>query len=97
VATFITTDVAQMRRCRAAQLHGHTVREAFQTDSERVPAAGYVHAIRPDSTSSPLRWTIVIEGEKTARRQNLGTVGPAAIEAATSARCKTSAVYVGGF
>jgi hypothetical protein len=68
LATFETTDLAQMRRCRGAQLHGGTVREAFQIAGERVPAAGYVHAIRPDFTSSPLRWTIVIEAEKTTLR-----------------------------
>ncbi len=79
MATFITADVVQMRRCRGAQLHGRTVREAFETAEERVPAVGYVHAIRPDFTASPLRSTIVIEGEKTARRQKLGTMGPAAI------------------
>src|SRR5665811_398089 len=57
-----------MRRCRGAQLHGGTVREAFQIAGERVPATGYVHAIRPNFTSSPLRWTIVIEAEKTTLR-----------------------------
>jgi hypothetical protein len=49
-------------------LHGGTVREAFQIAGERVPAAGYVHAIRPDFSLSPLRWTIVIEAEKTTLR-----------------------------
>jgi hypothetical protein len=68
MSAFVTTDQAQMRRCRGAQLHGRTVREAFQTDSDRVPASGYVHVIRPDCSSSPLRWTIIIEAEKTAQR-----------------------------
>ena len=79
MATFTTTDQAQMRRCRAAQLHGRTAREAFEAGGESVPTTGYVHAIRPDFTATPLRWTIIIEAEKTARRQKVETVGPAAI------------------
>ena len=70
MATFVTTDLAQMRRCRGAQLHGRRVREAFQTAAGRVPAAGYVHAIRSVLTPSSSRWTIVIEGEKTMRQKS---------------------------
>jgi hypothetical protein len=69
VATFETTDRAQVRRCRGAQLHGRIVNEAFQIARDPMPAAGYVHAIRPDLFASPLKWTIVIEGEKTTPRQ----------------------------
>ena len=70
MAIFITTNQAQMRRCRSAQLHGRKVRESFEADSEAVPVGGYVHAIRPDFMASPLQWTIVIEDEKTMRRQS---------------------------
>ena len=69
MATFVTSDLAQMRRCRGAQLHGRMVREAFQTAAGRVPAAGYVHAIRSKLTSSASQWTIVIEDDKTIRRR----------------------------
>ena len=78
MAIFTTTDQAQMRRCRSAQLHGRRVREDFEADSEPIPVAGYVHAIRPDFMASPLQWTIVIEGEKTMRRQNPVILKPAA-------------------
>ena len=70
MAIFTTTDQAQMRRCRGAQLHGRRVRECFEDKRDPVPVVGYVHAIRPDFMASPLQWSIVIEGEKTMLRQS---------------------------
>lgn len=57
LATFETTDYAQMRRCRMAHLHGRPVDEMFEHGA---CAIGFIQTIRPDLTCWPLRWTITI-------------------------------------
>jgi hypothetical protein len=66
LATFETSDYAQMRRCRMAQLHGAMIEERFDGGAVGNQAGGYVHAIRPDLTCWPLRWTILIEAQPIA-------------------------------
>ena len=67
MATFQTTDYAQMRRCRMAHLHGDAVTEMFESGSAGLVGSGFIHAIRPDLTCWPLRWTITIEHEDMVR------------------------------
>jgi hypothetical protein len=55
---FETTDYAQMRRCRMAHLHGQRVDERFEGG---INASGFIHAIRPDLTCWPLRWSITLQ------------------------------------
>jgi hypothetical protein len=50
-----------MRRCRMAHLHGEMIDERFSESSDSVYVGGYVHAVRPDLTCWPLRWTVTVE------------------------------------
>ena len=80
MATFTTTDpsqMAEMPRCPIARMYGT---RSVEIDSERVPTVGYIHAIRTDCITAPLKWTIVIEAEKTARRLQKVAPGPQAVE-----------------
>lgn len=47
-----------MRRCRMAHLHGRPVDETFEGGAA---ARGYIHAIRPDLTCWPLRWSVTLK------------------------------------
>lgn len=60
VTTFVTTDYAQMRRCRMAHLYAETVNEIFESGNGMVPVNGYVQSVRPDLTQWPLTWTVTI-------------------------------------
>jgi hypothetical protein len=64
VASFPTTEKAQMRRCRIAQLYGRTISEAFEGGE----VTGYVQGIRADFLSSPMRWVIMISQKDTTHR-----------------------------
>ena len=61
MATYETTSYAQMRRCRMAHLHGEMIDERFSEASDSAYVGGYVHAVRPDLTCWPLRWTVTVE------------------------------------
>lgn len=61
MAKYETTKYAQMRRCRMAHLHGELIDERFSDDADSVFVNGYVHAVRPDLTCWPLRWTTTVE------------------------------------
>lgn len=61
MAIFETTSYAQMRRCRMAHLHGEMIDEQLGDAGDGAQVGGYVHAVRPDLTCWPLRWTITIE------------------------------------
>jgi hypothetical protein len=58
LVTFETTDYVQMRRCRIAHLHGKPIDEMFEGGAV---AIGHVHAIRPDLTCWPLRWSVIVK------------------------------------
>lgn len=60
MAKYETSVYAQMRRCRMAQLYSDTVDEHFG-EAGGAAVSGYVHSIRPELTSWPMRWTITIE------------------------------------
>ena len=64
MASFPTTEKAQMRRCRIAQLYGRTISEAFEGGE----VTGYVQSIGADLLSSPMRWVIMISQKDTKRR-----------------------------
>ena len=68
LATFPTTDKAQTRRCRLAQLHGRFVSEVFEAGE----VTGYIHSIRMDLLASPPCWFLVIspKAAKRARPEN---------------------------
>lgn len=61
MAKYETSNYAQMRRCRVAQLHGEIIDERFSDATDSAFVGGYVHAIRPDLTCWPLRWTVTVE------------------------------------
>jgi hypothetical protein len=67
VPTFKTSDYAQMRRCRMAHLHGNAVNEMFESGTYGLVGSGFIHAIRPDLTCWPLRWTITVKEEVAQR------------------------------
>lgn len=78
LATYETTSYAQMRRCRMAHLYGEMIDERFgqasdtedseNTASDSTAVGGYVHAVRPDLTCWPLRWTVTVEAFPVAAR-----------------------------
>ena len=68
MANFPTTDKAQMRRCRLAQLHGRSISEVFEAGE----VTGYIHSVKMDLLSSPPSWLLVIspKAAKRARPEN---------------------------
>ncbi len=69
MAKYETTSYAQMRRCRMAHLYGEMVDERFSEATDGAYIGGYVHAVRPDLTCWPLRWTITVEAFPVATKQ----------------------------
>jgi hypothetical protein len=74
LATYETTSYAQMRRCRMAHLYAEMIDERFSEAADSAYVGGYVHAVRPDLTCWPLRWTITVEVFPVAR-QSLALAG----------------------
>ena len=68
MARYETTSYAQMRRCRMAHLHGEMIDERFSDAADSAFVNGYVHAIRPDLTCWPLRWSITVEAHPVQSR-----------------------------
>jgi hypothetical protein len=70
VGKFETTEYAQMRRCRMAHLRGEMIDERFSHNADSALVSGYVHAIRPDLTCWPMRWSIIVEAQPVRARSS---------------------------